>query len=110
MHHLFLLLLYRLHLNYLNNTKYYGPQVFYNGKNIYLANIIQKELNNNLNTSRKVKLIPKETYMYSKLKISGVLIECGFLSNEEERNKLITTNYQQKFAKIVASGIVKYFS
>lgn len=99
-----------IHLNYLNDTKYYGPQVFYNGKNIYLANIIQKELNNNLNISRKVKLIPKETYMYSKLKIPGVLIECGFLSNEEERNKLISTSYQQKFAKIVANGIVKYFS
>ena len=27
-----------IHLNYLSDFKYYGPQVFYNGKNIYFAN------------------------------------------------------------------------
>lgn len=34
--------------------------------------------------------------MYNKLTIPGVLIECGFLSNNEEKNKLITEEYQQK--------------
>ena len=99
-----------IHLNYLKDKKYYGPQVFYNGKNIYFANIMQNVLNQELKSDRKVKLIPKTTYMYSKLKISGLLIECGFLSNDNERSKLITKEYQEKIAKSIALGILKYFS
>ena len=70
-----------IHLNYLNDTKYYGPQVFYLNKNIYLANIMQNTLN-----------------------------ESGFLSNANERNKLITDKYQQKVAFEIANGIVKYYN
>lgn len=99
-----------IHLNYLNDTKYYGPQVFYLNKNIYLANIMQNTLNKSLNGTRKIKKIPSDTYMYSKLKISGILIECGFLSNANERNKLITDKYQQKVAFEIANGIVKYYN
>ena len=99
-----------IHLNYLNDTKYYGPQVFYLNKNIYLANIMQNTLNKSLNGSRKIKKIPSDTYMYSKLKISGILIECGFLSNANERNKLITDKYQQKVAFEIANGIIKYYN
>ena len=43
--------------------------------------------------------------MYSKLKIPGVLIECGFLSNSYERNLLLKEEYQRKLAKIIASSI-----
>ena len=99
-----------IHLNYLNDTKYYGPQVFYLNKNIYLANIMQNTLNDSLNGTRKIKKIPSDTYMYSKLKISGILIECGFLSNANERNKLITDKYQQKVAFEIANGIIKYYN
>ena len=71
---------------------------------------MQNVLNQELKSDRKVKLIPKTTYMYSKLKISGLLIECGFLSNDNERSKLITKEYQEKIAKSIALGILKYFS
>ena len=42
--------------------------------------------------------------MYSKLNIPGVLIECGFLSNKEEREKLLTDDYIDKLASIIASS------
>lgn len=99
-----------IHLNYLSDFKYYGPQVFYNGKNIYFANIMQDILNKGLNSNRKIKTIPKDTYMYSKLKVNGLLIECGFLSNYEDRQKLITNEYQKKVANLISNGIIKYFS
>ena len=99
-----------IHLNYLSDFKYYGPQVFYNGKNIYFANIMQDVLNKGLNSNRKIKTIPKDTYMYPKLKVNGLLIECGFLSNYEERQKLITIEYQKKVADLISKGVVKYFS
>ena len=42
--------------------------------------------------------------MYSKLKVPGVLIECGFLSNANERSKLLDDNYLKEFAKYVAES------
>ena len=99
-----------IHLNYLTNAKYYGAQVFYNKDNYELATSIQEYLNNNLKSNREVKEIPTSTYMYKKLEKPGVLIECGFLSNNEERAKLITEEYQNKLAKTIADSLVKYYN
>ena len=100
-----------IHLNYLTNSAYYGPQVFYDKEeNKNLALTIQKILNTNLNTNREIKKIPNETYMYDKLTIPGVLIECGFLSNPEEKNKLTTEEYQQKLAALIKDAIIEYFN
>ena len=99
---------FSIHLNYLEDTKYFGPQVFYNYSredNKIIANQLQNDLNKSLKTNREVKKIPNKTYMYDKLLVSGVLIECGFLSNSKERNLLIDKNYQKKLAKIIAKSI-----
>lgn len=99
-----------IHLNYLINKKYYGAQVFYNNDNEKLAKSIQEYLNNNLETDREIKEIPSSTYMYKKLEKRGVLIECGFLSNEVERSKLVTEEYQREVAKAIADAIVNYYN
>lgn len=99
-----------IHLNYLTDTRYYGAQVFYNKNNEELAKSIQEYLNNNTNTNREVKKIPTSTYMYDKLNTNGVLVECGFLSNATERSKLVTKEYQSKFAKILAQAISHYYN
>ncbi len=96
-----------IHLNYLNDSSYYGPQVFYNDENELnkeLALKIQKYLNENLQSNREIKKIPNSTYMYSRLKIPGVLIECGFLSNNNERQKLISEEYLDKFSQILTDS------
>lgn len=98
-----------IHINYLNEKKYNGAQVFYNNdKNKKLANTIQMELNK-ITTPRAIKKTPN-VYMYDKLKIKGVLIECGFLSNYNERNKLINDDYQTLLSKTIVDGITKYFT
>lgn len=99
---------FSIHLNYLLDSRYYGPQIFYNNndeKNKEIALKLQTDLNQALKTKREVKKIPSSTYMYSKLNVPGVLIECGFLSNSYERNLLKKKDYQKKFAKIVAESI-----
>lgn len=98
-----------IHLNYLSNASYSGPQVFYNKENENMAKIIQSIMNEKLNGDREVKKIPSDTYMYSKLNMPGVLIECGFLSNGKERELLKTEEYQRKVAKSIAEGVQKYF-
>ncbi|MBE6140304.1 MAG: N-acetylmuramoyl-L-alanine amidase CwlD [Firmicutes bacterium] len=98
-----------IHLNYLSDSSYYGAQVFYNQENELIASKIQEYLNENLNSDREIKKIPSNTYMYNKLKIKGVLIECGFLSNNKERNLLINKEYQQVLAKTIAQGVSYYY-
>lgn len=99
-----------IHLNFLSDSSYYGPQVFYDRENEELANLMQEYLNKETNTSRKVKKIPSSTYMYDKLKVSGVLIECGFLSNRSEREKLKDDKYQETLAVAIKKGLEKYFT
>ena len=97
-----------IHLNYLDDPNYYGPQVFFNKKsehNQKMAEQIQKDLNKELKTNREVKNIPSSTYMYGRLKTTGVLIECGFLSNARERYLLMQNDYQKKIAKIIATSV-----
>ncbi len=98
-----------IHMNFLNDSSYSGPQVFYDSDNLGLADVIQNTLNNELGSSRSVKSIPDSTYMYKQLNIPGVLIECGFLSNANERYKLTTEDYQKKIAELIADAISKYY-
>lgn len=99
-----------IHLNYLTDIKYYGAQVFYNNEeNKKIANSIQEVINKELNNDREIKKIPSRTYMYNKLNIPGVLIECGFLSNYKEKELLKTPKYQQKLAKGITKGIINYY-
>ncbi len=97
-----------VHLNYLNDARYSGAQVFYDGNNKMLAEVLQSEFNKELNSDREIKKIPSSIYMYNKLNIPGVLIECGFLSNSSEKTKLISEEYQKKIASIIAKAIASY--
>lgn len=99
-----------VHLNYLSDTRYFGPQIFYNKDNKELALSIQSYLNDYIGGDRIIKKIPTSTYMYHKLNKRGVLVECGFLSNKEEREKLVTKEYQSGFAKILSEAVAKYYN
>lgn len=94
-----------IHMNYLNDSRYYGAQVFYTGGNEDLAADIQT----NLNSPMKEKKLSNSIYMYKKLVIPGVLIECGFLSNDRERNLLQNDEYQDKLVKSIVKGLIKYY-
>lgn len=98
-----------LHINYLDNPKYYGAQVFYTKGNDVIADSIQKEFINGLKSPMKSRKLIDDIYMYKKLKIPGVLIECGFISNESERKLLITDEYQNKIVENIVKGLINYY-
>ena len=77
-----------IHLNTYSSEQIYGPQVFYQNHqtSIKLANIIQNKLNI-LATSNRISKFG-DFYILNNTRSIGVLIECGFLSNNEERKKL----------------------
>ena len=102
-----------IHINYLTNKNYKGAQIFYddvNKNNEKIAKIMQKTLNNELQNNRDYKKINNSVYMYNKLEVQGVLIECGFLSNAEEKILLTKPYYQQKIAKSIVQGVLNYFN
>ena len=99
-----------LHLNATKSTSWYGAQVFYddiNEENIELAKILQRQLKKDLKTNRKIKEV-KDGYLYRRVKVPGVLIEMGFLSNPGERNKLKKDNYQKLVSSSISKGIETY--
>lgn len=94
-----------IHQNYYIDSKYNGTQIFFKD-NKELGQLIQDKLNKN----RKTKKISNELYMYNKLKSDGLLIECGFLSNSNDRKYLTDKNYQKAFSIKLTKAIIEYFS
>ena len=81
-----------VHINYLDDSSYSGAQVFYEGdNNKTLATYLHEQLNM-ISYPRSIKPMPN-IYMYQYLKIPGVLVECGFISNTFERKKLQDESY-----------------
>ena len=98
-----------IHINYLEDSSYSGAQIFYEGdNNKQLATFLQEQLNT-ISYPRSFKPMPN-IYMYQYLKIPGVLVECGFISNANERKRLQDSNYQKQLALALTNGIINYFT
>ena len=100
-----------IHLNADTSSTWRGAQVFYddiNEKNIKIAEILQTVLKEDLKTKRKYKQINNE-YLHKRVKVPGVLVEVGFITNENERYLLRQATYQQKIANSITRGVIKYF-
>lgn len=101
-----------IHQNYIPSSKWKGLQIFYdsiNPKNKDLAEFLTTSLKNKLPHVRETKN-NNTYYMYSKVQFKGVLIETGFLSNYEDRTKLLSNNYQEDLAKNITLSIIEYFN
>lgn len=103
-----------IHMNKIPQTQYDGWQTFYNSKSAngkLLAECIQNSLNNII--PRKNDRLPKSInniYIVDHIEIPLVLIECGFLSNQEELSLLVQDDYQDSLAFGIYSGIMDYFN
>ena len=56
---------------------------------------------------RKIKKADSSIYLLSRARVPSILVECGFLSNGPELEKLKTDNYRKKLALVIADGIFK---
>lgn len=102
-----------IHQNHFSNSKYSGTQVFYSKNHPHsqtLANYIRLPIISILQpeNSREIKQSGSEIYLLYHAKNPAVMVECGFLSNENETQKLKNNQYQQKLAFLIALGIVDY--
>lgn len=102
-----------IHMNKLEQSKYSGWQTFYKNKDDTskkIAETIQTSLNYFIKkeNSRTIKSI-SGIYLTKNVEIPLVIVECGFLSNEEENKLLQTDSYQNELAWSIYIGIMDYF-
>jgi len=102
-----------IHQNTFPDGKYSGAQVFYGkaGNSKTLANQLQSSLVNHLNpgSNRKEKQATG-IYLMEHIQCTGVLIECGFLSNVREEQLLRTSDYQKELCVVVAATVCSFLS
>ena len=103
-----------IHLNKIPEEKYWGWQTFYKNKNEEgkkLAESIQNNLTKVIQKENKrVPLKIDNIYIIRNIKIATTIVECGFLSNNEEAKLLETAEYQEKLAEGIYKGIEDYFN
>jgi N-acetylmuramoyl-L-alanine amidase len=103
-----------IHMNKFSQAKYSGLQVFYscnNKQSETLAKIIQsntQKFQQNEN-NRETKMAGSNIYLLHNIKNPAVLVECGFLSNQEECEKLKNEIYRKEIALVIYSSIIEFF-
>lgn len=102
-----------LHQNKYESGKSRGAQVFYGPKSTQsqkLAQIIQENFVEDLqpDNKRQIKEAGKNLYLMYHAECPSVLVECGFLSNNEDARQLIDPEYQAKVAFTVYRSVMEY--
>lgn len=104
-------ILVSIHQNYFSDPRYSGAQVFYpqTKGSQELAKQMQAALiaHSDPESTRQIKR-SKGIYLMDKLEGTGILIECGFLSNSSDNEKLTTAAYQQQLSAIIAATLANY--
>ena len=99
-----------LHMNSFALKSSRGAQCFYReGSAIsnVLADKIQECLYKDLVEAREFSLVG-DYYILNCSNYPSVIVECGYLSNEEEEKLLLTEEYQDKVAYAIFSGIYNF--
>lgn len=106
-------LLISIHQNIFPESKYKGAQVFYGpeGKSSNLAEDLQSAFVGTVNpgSNRKAKKADG-IYLMQHINCTGILVECGFLSNPEEEALLRTEDYQRKICCVIGATVAEFLT
>lgn len=102
-----------IHQNHFPQGQYYGAQVWYskNEKSSRLAKIVQDNLIIDLNhNNKRVEKPANNAYKILSCDDTrpSILVECGFLSNYEEEQRMLNNDYQQKIVDSITKSINQY--
>lgn len=97
-------ILVSIHCNTYSQEKYYGAQVFYTGGAKEFGETMQLALKNGVDpaNARMAKAVSPDVYLMNHIKVPGILVECGFLTNQEELTNLKDPDYQTRLAVTIA--------
>lgn len=104
-----------IHQNHFSQEKYHGSQIFYsknNPESSSLADYVRQSVISVLqpDNSRETKQSGSEIYLLYHAKTPSIMVECGFLSNHEEAEKLTDENYQKKLAFLISLGVMDFIN
>ena len=102
-----------VHQNFFSVHSRRGAQVFFrqsSAQSQTLACLIQAALNNMEECVRKSEPLKGDYYILNCSDFPSVIVECGFLSNEEDEKLLLDSAYRDKVASAIASGAISYLS
>ena len=101
-----------IHMNSFSQPKYSGTHVYYSEKNeesYPLAMSVQNKIKRDLQPdNNRVPKPGKGIYLLENLENPAILIECGFLTNPEECEKLSKKEYQKQLSFSILCGIIEY--
>ena len=103
-------LLVSIHQNFFEQSRYFGAQVFYSdsAESHALAEKTQTLLRETLDAANRRECKPsKGVYLMQHVTCPAILVECGFLSNPAEAEKLQNKLYQQKIAAAVSAALIE---
>lgn len=104
-------ILISIHQNTFSDSRYGGAQVFYAATqgSQQLAAALQTTFCDSLNSGSNRKAKSAESvYLLQNIRCTGVLVECGFLSNPEEEARLRDSGYQQKICCVIAGSLQEF--
>ena len=102
-----------IHLNAFPQSQYHGLQVYYSENDpdsARLAEQIQADAKSLLipDNNRKIKPSNGTSYLLEHCSHPSILIECGFLSNPEECERLATESYQKSLATVFFCSLTNF--
>ena len=100
-----------IHQNSFGSAKYSGLQVFYGGTSgsDKLAGCIQSAVSSELQPENKRTIKAGQgMFLLEKNPNTSVIIECGFMSNPDECEKLSQKEYQKQLSLSITCGIIEY--
>jgi N-acetylmuramoyl-L-alanine amidase len=104
-----------VHMNSSDSSQNKGFQVFYGWKNKkskdlgqFIYDIINKA--DIVNRLRKLKRSPDTVYILRNVSVPAVLVECGFVLNNEDLVLLKDEEYQKTMAFVLFCGIAEYLN
>ena len=97
-----------IHQNSAPDERIHGAQVFFGDEILSrpLAQTIQEAIRETLDPEnhRRPQQAASSIYLMNHISCRAVLVECGFLSNPEEEQRLRDPAYQKKLAMVLAAG------
>lgn len=106
-------LLLSIHQNNFTDSRYSGAQVFYNNysESKVLAEVFQSALRQNMDPNNKRQPKPaQKVFLMDHINCTGILMECGFISNREEEVLLRTPAYQKKLCAVITATTCRYLN
>ena len=102
-----------IHQNSYPDSSVKGAQVFYYTDSEIskdAASLMQEELRKKDNENTRQIKDNNNFYMLKKTEVPTIIVECGFLSNAGEAEKLVSDEYQEQMAQAICSGIMTWLS